>query len=54
MGTLIIDVFDAAERELVWRGSGEGRVNQARSPEDRQERIDDAVRKILRDFPPGM
>jgi len=51
VGTLIIDFYDARERELVWRGSGEGKVNQARNPEESQERINQVVTRILRDFP---
>jgi hypothetical protein len=51
VGTLVIDVFDAARRELVWRGAGEGRVNAARNPQERQERINQAVTQILEDFP---
>ena len=51
VGTLVIDVFDAARRELVWRGAGEGRVDAARNPQERQERINEAVTQILEDFP---
>ncbi len=51
VGTLVIDFYDARQRELVWRGSGEGKVNLARSPEESQERINQAVTRILRDFP---
>ena len=51
VGTLIIDFYDAGERELVWRGAGEGKVNQARDPEESQERINDVVTLILEDFP---
>ena len=53
VGTLVIDVYDARQRELVWRGSGEGRVNQARNPEESQELINQAVTLILEDFPVG-
>lgn len=53
VGTLVIDVYDARQRELVWRGAGEGKVNQARSPEERQEGINQAVTRIMRDFPVG-
>ena len=53
LGTLVIDVFDAARRELVWRGAGEGRVDQARDPQERQERINEAVTEIMEDFPVG-
>jgi len=53
VGTLIIDVFDAARRELIWRGAGEGRVDFARNPQERQERINEAVYLIMEDFPIG-
>ncbi len=53
VGTLVIDVYDARQRELVWRGSGEGRVSQARNPEESQERINQAVTRIMEEFPVG-
>ena len=51
VGTLIIDFYDTGLRELVWRGAGEGKVNQARNPEESQERINEVVTLILEDFP---
>lgn len=53
VGSLIIDVFDVNAQELVWRGTGEGEVHQARDPEERQRRADEAVFQIMRSFPPG-
>lgn len=54
VGTLIIDVFDVESQELVWRGSGEGRVSDdERTPEERQERVTQAVRLVLERFPPN-
>lgn len=54
IGTLVIDLFDARRRELVWRAAGEGKVNeQQRSPEESQERINQVVAQILEDFPIG-
>ena len=52
-GTLVIDVYDARLQELVWRGAGEGKVNQARNPEESQERINQAVTRIMEEFPVG-
>ncbi len=51
VGTLVIDVYDARQRELVWRGSGEGKVSQARNPEESQEQINQAVTRIMEEFP---
>ena len=53
MGTLVIDVFDGARHELVWRGAGEGKVSEARNPQERQEKINEAVELILAEFLPG-
>ena len=52
-GTLIIDVVEADTKNLVWRGMGQGVVdNTQRTPEQIQERIDGVVNKIMASFPP--
>ena len=48
-GTLIIDVIDREQRELVWRGVGEGAFTTS-NPSD--EKVSQRVEKILRSFPP--
>lgn len=54
VGTLIIDIFDVESQELVWRGSGEGRVSDDdRTPQERQARVTEAVRQVLARFPPN-
>jgi len=53
MGTIIIDFFDVASKELVWRGSGEGKVHESTTPQERQQRAGEAVRMILDQFPPS-
>ena len=52
-GTLVIDVVDAKEKELVWRGMGTGIMRQYAKPEKMQKDIDQDVAKILAAFPPG-
>jgi len=51
-GTLIIDIFDIAKKELVWRGSGTGVMNPGASVEERTAKINTAVAEILAQFPP--
>ncbi len=53
IGTLVIDLFDARQRELVWRGVGEAKVNQdqSRTPQESQERANQVAMQILEDFP---
>ena len=52
-GTLIIDFFDVGSKELVWRGSAEGKINESNDPLEKQQRADQAVLAILEQFPPG-
>lgn len=51
-GTLLIDIIDPATMQLLWRGTGTGAVEPQASPETREQRINDAVERILADFPP--
>ena len=50
--TLLIDLIDVVLKELVWRGSGTGTVNDYSDQQEMQEAIDDVVAKIMYDFPP--
>ena len=52
VGTLVIDFFDAEERSLAWRGTAEGQIHETSNPRERQARADEAVAKILSQFPP--
>lgn len=51
-GTLLIDFIDREQDDLVWRGSGQARVNEDGSPREREERVRKAVAAILEQFPP--
>jgi len=53
VGTLVIAAFQMGDKELVWEGSASGTVNPSSGPEQREQRINDAVQRILKDFPPG-
>ncbi len=49
-GTLIIDIIDVKSERLVYRGSAQAKVNENRSPEDAEARLNEAVAKILEEF----
>ena len=52
IGTLIIDVADAAKQEIVWRGMGVKEVDPQAKAEKRDKNINGAVKKIMQNFPP--
>lgn len=49
-GTLYIDLIDAGKKELVWQGVGTGVLAMDRN--EKQQRINEFVAKILAQFPP--
>jgi len=51
-GSIVIDIVDSRANRLVWRGVAEAEVDRQTDPEKLQERVREAVRKILADFPP--
>jgi hypothetical protein len=52
MGTLRIDIANAANDTMVWRGTAVKRVKEFIRPESRDKKVRSAVAKILRAYPP--
>ncbi|HKB12128.1 MAG TPA: DUF4136 domain-containing protein [Vicinamibacterales bacterium] len=49
-GQLIVDVYDAATKELVWRGYASDTVSD--DQEKNEKRLNEAVAKLFKQFPP--
>ncbi len=49
-GTLVLDFIDAGKKELVWRGTASGAVN---NPQKTREKIPQIIADLMADFPPG-
>jgi hypothetical protein len=49
-GTLLLDIIDSESEELVWRGSAESAIYDVK---DAEQTINQAVKKMLKSFPPG-
>ena len=52
MGTLVIDMADAKNGQLAWRGMGVKEIDTQAKPEKRDKSINNAVKKILKNYPP--
>jgi hypothetical protein len=52
VGTLYIDFLDPKSGDLLWRGTGEATLDESGTPEARQTATLEAVRKIMKDYPP--
>ncbi len=52
IGTLVVDFYDPANKQLVWRGSATKTLNPSKNPQTNLNRINQAVAKLLKSFPP--
>lgn len=49
-GTLFIDLIDANKKEMIWQGQGDGEIFKNQSK--KEERIQEFVTEILKQYPP--
>jgi len=52
IGTLGVDIYDQAGKQLAWRGAASKTIDAKANPQKRQENITKAVNKLLKNFPP--
>ncbi|PYT01284.1 MAG: DUF4136 domain-containing protein [Acidobacteria bacterium] len=52
IGTLNLDFYDRGLKKQVWRGEATKTLNPPKNPLKLQAKIDKAMRKLLRNFPP--
>lgn len=52
VGTLLLDVFAANGKDLIWRGAAQAEIDLERSPAERKQRLESAIRSLLQKFPP--
>jgi hypothetical protein len=52
IGTLGLDFYDPSPKQLIWRGQATKTLNPSKDPQKNQERLNKAMGKLLKDFPP--
>jgi len=52
IGQLVVDLYDAATENLIWRGAVSKTIDQRAKSEKRQKNLAKAVAKLLKDYPP--
>jgi hypothetical protein len=50
-GTLVIDMFDAKTKQLIWHGTAAGTLSDKANKNEKK--LEKAVAKMFKDFPPG-
>lgn len=51
-GTLVLDMYDPATKQLVWTGRVSKTLDPSANQEKKQKNLDKAMQKLLKNFPP--
>jgi hypothetical protein len=52
IGTLVLDMYDPATKQLVWSGRATKTLDPKATQEKKQKNLDNAMAKLLKNFPP--
>jgi Domain of unknown function (DUF4136) len=51
-GTLVLDMYDPATKQLVWTGRASKTLDPGANQDKKQKNLDNAMKKLLKNFPP--
>ncbi len=52
VGTLVLDMYDPAQHQLVWRGTATKTLDPSSDPDKNYKNLQKAVNKLLKKYPP--
>lgn len=52
IGSLALDIYDSAAKQLIWRGEASKAINKKAGPEKREKNLKKGAAKLLKNFPP--
>lgn len=52
IGSVALDMYDAAQKRLVWRGIATKTIDEGAKPDKRQKNIQKGSEKLLKNYPP--
>jgi len=52
IGTLVIDMYDPSQKQLIWRGTGTKTLNPSKNPDKNLKNLQKGIAKIMKNFPP--
>jgi Domain of unknown function (DUF4136) len=52
VGTLVLDFYDVAAKQQVWRGDATKTLNPSKDPQKNQANLQKAMAKLLKNYPP--
>ena len=52
VGTLVLDMYDSAQKKMVWTGRATKTLDSGSNQEKKQKNLNNAMKKLLKNFPP--
>ena len=52
VGQIAVDMYDSANKDLVWRGTASKTIDQTAKPEKQQKNLNKAMAKLFKKYPP--
>jgi hypothetical protein len=52
VGPLAVDMYQAGQKQLVWRGVASKTLDERAKPEKRQKNLAKAMTKLFKNYPP--
>ncbi len=52
IGTLVLDMYDPTTKQLVWTGRASKTLDSSDNQQKKQKNLDNAMKKLLKNFPP--
>jgi hypothetical protein len=52
VGQLALDMYDSANKDLVWRGLASKTINPKAKPDKQEKNLSKAIQKLLKNYPP--
>jgi len=52
VGTLAVDMYDPSTKQLVWTGRATKTLNPSSNQEKNQKNLNNAMAKLLKNYPP--
>jgi hypothetical protein len=54
IGKLVVEIHDAARKQVVWRGAAEKTLDIKKDPDKNYKNLQKAMAKLFKNYPPGM
>jgi hypothetical protein len=52
IGTIVVDLYDPAQKQLIWRGDATKTIDLKKDPEKNYKKLQNAMAKLFKNYPP--